>query len=110
MPGFYEIKPAANGQFAFNLKAANGEVILSSETYAAKKSAEGGVASVQTNSPKAERYAPETAKNGKFYFTLKAANGQVIGRSQMYSSAASRDDGIKSVQANGPTADVRDLT
>ena len=110
MPGYYEIKPAANGEFVFNLKAANGEVILTSETYKTKKSAEEGVASVQKNSPTDERYARETAKNGKFYFVLKATNGQVIGKSQMYAAAASRDDGIKSVQTNGPTSDVRDQT
>lgn len=110
MPGFYEIKAASNGEYVFNLKAANGEIILSSETYKAKKSAEEGIASVQTNSPKEERYAKETAKNGKFYFTLKAANGQVIGKSQMYATTETRDKGVASVQTNGPTTDVRDLT
>jgi len=31
--GFYELKVAKDGQFMFNLKAANGQVILTSELY-----------------------------------------------------------------------------
>ncbi|MDN6088778.1 MAG: YegP family protein, partial [Enterobacterales bacterium] len=49
--GYYEIKKAKNGQFHFNLKASNGEIILSSEMYASKASADNGIASVQSNSP-----------------------------------------------------------
>jgi uncharacterized protein YegP (UPF0339 family) len=52
----------------------------------------------------AERYAKLTAKDGSFYFTLKAANSQVIGNSQMYQSENSRDDGIDSVMENAPEA------
>ena len=33
MPGKFEIKTASNGKFFFNLKAANGEVILTSQQY-----------------------------------------------------------------------------
>lgn len=49
--GHYELKKAKNGQYHFNLKASNGEIILASEMYASKASAENGIASVQTNSP-----------------------------------------------------------
>ena len=108
--GHYELKKAKNGQFHFNLKAGNGEIILTSEMYASKASAENGIASVQTNSPLAERYEKKTASNGKEHFNLKAANHQVIGTSQLYASAASRDAGIESVRKNGATTVVKDLT
>ena len=45
--GFYELKVAKDGQFMFNFKAANGQVILTSELYKTKPSAENGIASVQ---------------------------------------------------------------
>lgn len=48
----------------------------------------------------------KTAKNGKIYFTLNASNGQAIGKSQMYASAASCEKGIASVKANAPTAPI----
>ncbi|WP_194956137.1 YegP family protein [Shewanella sp. BF02_Schw] len=54
--------------------------------------------------------AKETAKNDKPYFNLKAANHQIIGTSQMYSSTSGRDNGIRSVMENGNTSTIKDLT
>ncbi|MEY4483436.1 MAG: hypothetical protein RL693_888, partial [Verrucomicrobiota bacterium] len=34
---------------------------------------------------------------------------QIIGRSEMYSSAAARDNGIKSVQTNSTSTAIKDL-
>ena len=47
MPGFYEIRENESGQSSFVLKADNGEVILRSETYQTRASAENGIASVR---------------------------------------------------------------
>ncbi len=110
MAGFYELKKSSDGQYMFNLKAGNGEIILTSERYTAKSSAENGIASVQTNSPKDERYDRRTSSSGSPYFVLKAGNGEIIGKSEMYSSVSARDNGIESVKTNGPTKDVRDRT
>ena len=107
MTGWYELRQNDKGRHSFILKAGNGEVILSSEQYESKASAEQGIASVQTNSPADERYERKTASDGRAYFNLKAGNHQVIGTSQMYASAGSRDGGIESVKTNGATADVR---
>ena len=92
----------------FNLKAGNHEVILTSETYNTKQAAEGGIASVQTNSPDNERYERKSSARGEPFFVLKATNGQTIGKSEMYSSASAMESGITSVKANGPTKTVRD--
>lgn len=109
MSGWYVIKRSGD-QYIFNLKAGNGEVILTSERYVAKSGAQGGIASVQTNSPKDERYERKTSRSDQPYFVLKAANGEPIGSSEMYSSTAARDKGIESVKTNGPTTDIRDET
>ncbi|MFB3923694.1 MAG: YegP family protein [Terriglobia bacterium] len=109
MPGKYEIKRAKNHEYYFNLKAANGETILTSETYKAKASAKNGIKSVMTNSPREDRYERRASPSGKFFFVLKAANREVIGRSEMYESEASRDNGIESVKTNGPAADLIDM-
>jgi uncharacterized protein YegP (UPF0339 family) len=109
MSGWYEIAKNDKGQYSFVLKAANSQVILRSEQYASKASAQGGVASVQTNSPREARYELATAKDGRFYFNLKAANSQVIGTSQMYTTEGARSTGIESVKTNGPSTDVREV-
>ena len=108
--GEYELKKSTDGQFMFNLKASNGQIILTSERYTTKASAENGIESVRTNSPHDDRYDRLASSNGKPYFVLKALNGQVIGRSELYESAAGRDNGIESVKANGPGSPVRDKT
>ena len=40
------------------------------------------------------------AKNGEFFFNLLAGNGQVIMKSEMYSSKSAAENGIASVQKN----------
>jgi len=60
----FEIKNSANGQYMFNLKAPNGEVILTSETYRQKRSAEQGIASFKTNAGDDSRFERKTAKDG----------------------------------------------
>ena len=110
MAGWFELSKSTDGQFRFVLKAGNAETILTSELYKTKASAENGIASVQSNADQDERYEKKESSNGKSYFNLKAANHQVIGTSQMYASAKSRDDGIASVKTNGVSKTVKDLT
>ncbi len=110
MPGYYVLKPAADGQFMFNLKAGNHEIILTSERYTTKAAAENGIQSVQTNSPLDARYDRRTAKDESPYFVLTAGNGQVIGKSEMYSSTSAMENGIESVKTNGPTTTIKDET
>lgn len=108
--GKFVISTRKNGEFQFNLKAGNGQVILVSEGYTTKAACMNGVESVKKNSQVDTRFDKLVAKNGKFYFNLKATNGQIIGTSEMYETEASRDNGIKSVQTNAPDAEVDDQT
>ncbi len=101
MNGYYEIKQAKDGQFYFNLKAGNHEIILSSELYGTMAACDNGIASVQKNCQNDEMYERREAKNGKDYFVLKARNHQEIGRSEMYESKAAMENGIASVVRNG---------
>ena len=110
MSGWYELSKSSNGQFRFVLKAANAETILTSELYTTRSAAEGGIASVQTNSALDDRYEKKSTKDGHPYFNLKAANHQIIGSSEAYSSDAACDKGIASVKVNGPTKAIKDKT
>ena len=110
MAAWFELSNSKDGQFRFVLKAGNGETILVSELYTTRAAAENGIASVQKNSPLPERFEKKTASNGKPYFVLKAANHQVIGSSEMYSTETACANGMASVQANGATAAVKDVT
>ena len=106
--GKFIIKTDKRGEYRFNLHAENGQVILSSEGYTSKAACENGVQSVIKNAPEIKHFEKNKSSNGKYYFNLKAANGQVIGTSQMYEAVQSRDNGISSVITNGPIATVVD--
>ena len=111
-----------NTGIKFDLKAANSEVILTSEVYKALKSCKNGIASVVANAPAAaiedqtvEGFKKEknpkfeiyTDKAGEFRFRLKAKNGQIIGVSEGYKSMKSCKNGIASVVKNsaGPVVE-----
>ncbi len=108
MAGAYDLKKASNGDYFFNLKAGNGQIILTSQMYDAKSGAQNGIASVQANCGDDSRYTRDANDKGQFYFTLKAANHQVIGRSQMYTTDSARDNGIESVKTNGTSTTVNE--
>jgi len=108
--GKFVISKRKNGEFQFNLKATNGQVILTSEGYTTKAACLNGVESVRKNSQEDARFDRLESSNDKFYFNLKATNGQIIGSSQMYQAEASRDNGIESVKNNAPDATVEDET
>ncbi|WP_108867192.1 YegP family protein [Aquimarina aquimarini] len=105
----FELKNKEGSSYHFTLKAKNGQVILSSEVYNSKSAAENGISSVKKNASEDGKYERKTAKNGKFYFNLKAGNGQIIGSSQMYSSESGMENGINSVKENAPEANTKGI-
>ncbi|MBS1093082.1 YegP family protein [Gluconobacter wancherniae] len=110
MSSKFELYIDHGGEFRFRLKAGNGEIILSSEGYRQKASAVNGIASVHTNAPNDAHYERKISSSGKPMFNLKAANGQIIGTSQLYSSESARDVGIESVKRNTASAVTVDRT
>lgn len=100
----------ATSGYYWRLRSKNGEIILSSESYSSKLGCRNGIQSVKENAPFDQRYEKKTALNYQYYFVLKALNYEILGRSEMYSSTASREDGISCVKRDAPTAPIEDLT
>ena len=104
--GKFVISKRGNGEFQFNLKADNSQVILTSEGYTTKAACENGIESVKANAQDDSRFERKESKNGKPYFNLKSANHQIIGTSEMYESNTAMENGIASVKKNAPKAEV----
>jgi uncharacterized protein len=51
MAGKFVLKKGSSGKYHFNLVAANGQVVATSETYERKQSALSGIESVKQNAP-----------------------------------------------------------
>lgn len=108
-PKFQLFRSSVNAEYYFRLRAANGEIVLNSEGYKAKKSCLDGIISVRNNSPFDSRYSRRDGVN-KHSFSLKAPNGEVIGRSESYTSSAARENGISVVKNIGSIAPVEELS
>jgi uncharacterized protein YegP (UPF0339 family) len=83
---------------------------MTSQGYSSKEACKNGIETVKTNSVDKKMFKEETATDGSPYFNLTAANTQIIGTSQMYSSKQGRDQGIDSVNKNARKAEIVDLT
>lgn len=110
MSGKFEIYKDNAGEFRFRLQASNGETVLVSQGYKAKSGAKNGIEAVQENADDDDRFEMSTTPTGAYRFSLKAKNNQVIGQSQNYTSAPTRDNGVKAVARAAEGGKVEDLT
>ena len=110
MSGKFELKKSPSGQFIFNLKAGNAQIILTSELYKEKSGALNGIESVRKNSTADSNFERKTSVKNEPYFVLKSSNGQIIGKSEMYSSVAAMENGIASVKAHALESKLDDIS
>ena len=118
--GKFVVKTVSSG-VKFDLKAGNGETILTSEVYTTEAACRNGIASVQKNAPiagvedltaadhaavKHPKFELYEDKSGEYRFRLKATNGEIIGTSEGYAAKTSAQNGIASVQKNAADADI----
>jgi len=106
----FEVYKDKAGEFRFRLTAKNGQNILASEGYKTKASCMNGIESVKKNAGNSDRFEKKKTPSGKFSFSIKAANSQIIGTSQSYASESGRNNGIESVQNNAADAGIDDQT
>jgi len=103
------------------LKASNGSIIATSQTYTSKSSCLNGIQSIKNNAPIAsiEDQSLEGAeiqthpkfeifvdKGGSYRFRLKATNGNIIAASQGYSSKSKCKNGIESIKRHAELATI----
>lgn len=105
----------------FDLRAANGQSILTSEVYSSRAACIRGLESVRACAPVAPvldlteplpasapnpRFEMYCDKSGNYRFRMKARNGKIIAVSEAYSGRANCLKGIDSVRLNAPDAAV----
>ena len=118
--GKFVIRTVNSGS-KFDLKATNGQVILTSEVYTTKAACRNGVESIMKNAPVANvedqtvegfetvthpKFEMYQDKAGEFRFRLKARNGEIIGVSEGYTTKANCVNGVESVKKNAAEAEI----
>ena len=110
-----------NTGIKFDLKATNGQAILTSEVYTTKAACQNGVQSIMKNAPAANvedqtvegfetmthpKFEMYQDKAGEYRFRLKARNGEIIGVSEGYTTKANCVNGVESVKKNAADAEI----
>jgi uncharacterized protein YegP (UPF0339 family) len=85
-PGKIDLYQSSDSQWRFRVVSGNGRTLLSSEAYVTKAGAENGIASVLENGVDPAMYQVNQTAAGKFNLRLRAANYEVIGFTQSYST------------------------
>ncbi|MBR3949596.1 MAG: YegP family protein [Oscillospiraceae bacterium] len=121
--GKFVIRAVQSG-IKFDLYAANGQSILTSEVYTTLAACRKGIESVRKNAPAAkleDRTVPESKvltnpkfemyqdRSGAYRFRLKARNGEIIAVSDAYTARAGCLNGIESVRKNAADAETEEL-
>lgn len=116
----FVIRPVPSG-LKFDLRAANGQSILTSEVYTSEAACRKGIESVKKNAPiaKLENQTEEGWRQmtnpkfelyrdraGTYRFRLKARNGEIIAISESYTGRAGCLNGIESVRKNAVEAQI----
>src|SRR5690606_28159104 len=86
----FEVNEASNGDYYFNLRARNGEIIGTSQLYATKYNAERGAVAVRAlvrlsraatetkTAPRLVRFEVFQGEDRQAYFRLRANNGEIL--------------------------------
>ena len=105
----------------FDLRAANGQTIATSEVYTTEAACHNGIRSIRKNAPVANvedrtgdnvtlrknpKFELYEDKAGDFRFRLRARNGQIIAVSDGYQTRAGCLSGMESVRKNAADAEI----
>lgn len=114
----FKITAAKGGQFQAKF-VYNAQIMVWSETYKSKDSAQNCIDSIKKNAPNAPtvdlgkgeqgkgyRFELVAAKDGQTFVRFVAANGETMVRSETYKSKASAVNCIRSIKKNGPGAAI----
>ena len=117
--GKFAVEQTKSG-YHFNLKAVNGQVIATSETYKTLDACLSGIESVRKNSAaeiedqtvagyeelKNPKFQVYQDKAEQFRFRLNAKNGQIIAIGEDYTTLRKCLNGVASVKKNAPDAPI----
>jgi hypothetical protein len=95
----FDVFVGADGDYYFRFVASNGETLLRSEGYTTRQGADNGIDSVVANAPDTRNVEVLEAKGGQWYFTVKAANAEIIAVSEMYPSKFNAERGARTVRS-----------
>ncbi len=93
-----EIETTSDNKFMFNIKSTSGSILMKSIRFASKNLLNNVINEVISIKDNRSTYERKTNFDGKFLFNVKNGNGELIGQSELYSSEAGMENGIKNLK------------
>jgi len=100
----FQVVFGKNGEYHFQLRAENGEIILKSNPYPTQLQCVVGIDRVKKNAQNESRYTIRTTASGQYYFTFGASG--TIGTSKTYTSRVVMEKALETVRYFAPNAAV----
>lgn len=111
MAAKFQLLKTKDRSYVFQLVAANGQILLTSDAYASKKDALFAMTIVARYSATDARFTRfDKGRRGGFFFTLQTETGTIIAKSQIFESQSERDRCISSVKAMAGNAEIPELS
>lgn len=104
--GAFKILQTKAGKYAFRLLGANGQTLLSSESFNTRPEAESTIAIVAEVAQSERNFERRNTTNGEYYFVLKGNTGRILAKSGNYASEAGLENGIWSAIKNSNSVAV----
>lgn len=93
-----EIKKDKDNTYYFSLKTISGSTLLNSVSFSNKEEIKKTFLDLDPIAQHENIFERKTNHNGEFLFNLKDRKGNIIGSSQLYSSEAGMENGIKNLK------------
>jgi len=104
------IQKSKRSDFGFRLIGPDRDALIYSESYRSKAGCLNGINAVRRLSPDLTNYEVErTAKEKKYFFTIRAKNHEIVAVSDVFNSREEVDIAINQVKVFGPEASVVNL-
>ena len=87
-----------NNACSFHLKTEKGHVLLTSIPFLDEAEMRKNIAELSSKGKYPIRFERKTNTSGEFLFSILNSNRQIIGNSQLYSSEAGMENGIKNLK------------
>ncbi|MEM9597422.1 MAG: YegP family protein [Acidobacteriota bacterium] len=108
MGAVFEKFKGKDSKYYFRYRGAADAIILRSEAYVGSSGRDGGIQSVKSNAQRDAAYEKLKTSDDRYYFRLKATNGEIVATSVFYASDDDRQAAIDDVWTYAPSAPVED--
>lgn len=106
MSAMFRVTPLTDGYYQFHLFSGRGEMLLTSQEFSDRETAEQAIQDVRVGSLMSQQIAKAKTPGGDFFFLVKDPGGEVIARSELFGNEMSFDNALHNFRDNACVAEI----